>query len=63
MVSMNENERVPRARSLVARHVPALAAVCLVVTLSSLAACGQKGPLFLPAPALAASAPAPAASR
>ncbi|MFG6463605.1 lipoprotein [Roseateles sp. DXS20W] len=34
--------------------------IALAITLTALAGCGQKGPLTLPKPADAASAPAPA---
>ncbi|WP_082536225.1 MULTISPECIES: lipoprotein [unclassified Roseateles] len=37
--------------------------IALTITLTALAGCGQKGPLSLPKPADAASAPASAASR
>lgn len=37
--------------------VPALATLSLLMLLTGLAGCGQKGPLTLPAPAKAASAP------
>ncbi len=35
--------------------------IALCVSAGLLAGCGQKGPLFLPAPATPASSPAPAA--
>ncbi|WP_295642879.1 lipoprotein [uncultured Methylibium sp.] len=37
-----------------------ITAIALCVSASLLAGCGQKGPLFLPAPASAASVPSPA---
>ena len=58
MVSMRESVEKQRARSLVARHLPLLAVIFLAIAMSAgLAACGQKGPLRLPPPAAAASAP------
>ncbi|HEX7690588.1 MAG TPA: lipoprotein, partial [Burkholderiaceae bacterium] len=47
--------RAGRSRSTPARGAALLAAALLAL----LAACGQKGPLFLPPPERAASAPAP----
>ncbi|MFN3303748.1 MAG: LPS translocon maturation chaperone LptM [Roseateles sp.] len=37
--------------------------IALAITLTALAGCGQKGPLYSPKPADAASAPAPAPAR
>lgn len=54
---------VQRAGSLVARRVTALRVISLAAALAALSACGQKGPLTLPAPAAppsAAAASAPA---
>jgi predicted small lipoprotein YifL len=54
---MNESQ----GSSLAARRSPAHGAVlsaCALLLASSLAACGQKGPLFLPAPAGAVARPA-----
>ncbi|WP_425462744.1 LPS translocon maturation chaperone LptM [Methylibium rhizosphaerae] len=44
---------------ILGRRVPSLAVgACLLAGLMALGACGQKGALYLPAPAPAASAPA-----